>query len=109
MQRWLARAVATAAGGSEKTRTGWEGERQDERPQGWVKKGTKLILRRGHVSRSQSNTLSERREPESGRTVRPFGLDNRHTSRTGFWDSVERRCLGRDIDAILEFICFLRL
>lgn len=72
MQRWLAGAVSTAAGGSEEVR---RGKGQDERPTGWVK-GTKLTLKRGHVSRSQSNTLAEGREPGSGR-MSAFGLDNR--------------------------------
>lgn len=52
------------------------GKGQDERPTGWVEKGTRLILKRGHVSRSQSNTLAEGKEPGSGRTS-AFGLDNR--------------------------------
>jgi len=52
------------------------GKGQDERPTGWVEKGTRLILKRGHVSRSQSNTLAEGREPGSGRPF-AFGLDNR--------------------------------
>lgn len=73
MQRWLARAVATADGGSGEVRCG---KGQDEKPTGWVEKGTRLILKRGHVSRSQSNTLAEGREPGSGRTS-AFGLDNR--------------------------------
>lgn len=73
MQWWLARAVATADGGSEVV---WRGKGQDERPTGWVEKGTRLILKRGHVSRSQSNTLAEGKEPGSGRTF-AFGLDNR--------------------------------
>lgn len=70
MLRWLARAVA---GGSEEVR---RGKGQDERPTGWVEKGMRLIFKRGHVSRSQSNTLAEGREPGSGRRF-AFGLDNR--------------------------------
>lgn len=54
------------------------GSPQDERPEGWVEKGTKLILKRGHVSRSQSNTLAEVKRT-SGLVERPpsFLLDNR--------------------------------
>lgn len=73
LQRWLARAVATVVGRSEKIR---RGKGQDERPMRWVEKGTRLILKRGHVSRSQSNTLAEGKEPGSGR-MSAFGLDNR--------------------------------
>lgn len=76
LQRWLARI-------------GWHGcwrewreaKEEDRRPKGgWRKVGNELILERGHVSRSQSNTLAEGREPWSGRTS-AFGLDNRVTSR----------------------------
>lgn len=64
------------------------GSPQDERPKGWVEKGTRLILKRGHVSRSQSNTLAEvKRSSGSGRTSAfvPIG-QSQCTLCTGSWD-----------------------
>lgn len=79
---WLGWVVTVAA-----RREGEKGgKKEDGRLKGgWRRLGTRLILERGHVSRSQSNTLAEGREPWSGR-MSAFGLGNRVTSRTVPWD-----------------------
>jgi len=96
---WLGRLLRLLEGVKRygAVREGWKADGW-RRERGW-------LLKRGHVSRSQSNTLTEGRELRSGR-MSVFGLDNRVALRT--LDLKIHRTLGCDRREV-QFRSFVKL